>query len=867
MSETPQTIHLTDYKRPTHWINKTDLVFDIFDDHTIVTSTLKITKNDEYKTPQNLCLDGDDHELLDIAIDGKTLTASEYSVFKNGLKLQVDKSEFELKTVVKIHPETNYSCEGLYRSGSIYCTQNEAEGFRKITYYLDRPDVMSKFTTKIIASKERFPLLLANGNPIEVGQVEGERHFAIWEDPFLKPCYLFALVAGDLEKVSDHFVTKSGRKVALEIYVDKGNGDKCGHAMESLKNSMRWDEEKFGLEYDLDIYMIVAVDTFNMGAMENKGLNIFNSAYVLAKTETATDGDFQGIEGVIGHEYFHNWTGNRVTCRDWFQLTLKEGLTVFRDQEFSADMLSRPVKRIEDVMRLRAHQFAEDAGPMSHPIKPKSYIEINNFYTATVYEKGAEVIRMIHTLIGADNFRKGMDLYFERHDGQAVTTEDFVQAMADASGKDLEHFKVWYDQNGTPEVFVETLYDAKNKNYHLKLKQSVKTNNKKYQTVLIPWKYGLITADGKEFNVPNDGLVEFSDKEMTISIENVDQEPTPSLNRNFSAPVKVHYNYSDSELVKLMAFDTDEFNRFEAAQLLYKNSIKKWVEDLKEGKELELGADFAEGFRLLLSDENVDEAFLALALSVPTLSELLQDEAKWDFENTNVARNFLVQSLTQSNYELFEKRFKQLANASNGDLSSASMGKRHLRNVCLSFIASVESEGSYELVKDYYYNASNMTAEAWGLKLLIDHFADRAHHAIDAFYKKWKAETLVMQKWLGAQATANDPKVLHNIRELEKCDVYDAKVPNLLRALVGRFAMGNPMQFNSPDGAGYKFVADKIIEIDQYNPQIASRVAKSMNHLKRLDEQRASLLKEQIQRVLTHNLSKDTFEVMSKNLT
>lgn len=866
MSKQPTTIHLSDYKRPTHWIDHTDLEFDITADFTLVKSRMKILRNKEYSEFQTLCLDGDTLELQSIKINEENLSATSYKVTDKELRVDCDKDEFILETVVKIYPEKNFSCEGLYQSGHIYCTQNEAEGFRKITYYLDRPDVMSKFRTKIIADKKRFPFLLSNGNPIQKGELDGGRHFTVWEDPFPKPCYLFALVTGDLGVVKDTYLTKSGRTVALEIYVDKGNEDKCDHAMRSLQNSMQWDEEKFGLEYDLDIYMVVAVDTFNMGAMENKGLNIFNSAYVLANPETATDENFQGIEAVIGHEYFHNWTGNRVTCRDWFQLTLKEGLTVYRDQEFSSDMLSRPVKRIEDVRRLRQMQFTEDAGPMSHPIKPKSYIEINNFYTATVYEKGAEVIRMIHTLIGDTNFRKGMDLYFERHDGQAVTTEDFVHAMSDASGVNLEHFKVWYDQNGTPKVHIKTKYDPNAKKFDITLTQDVTTNNKNYNCLHMPWHFGLLLADGQEVTLPNNGKFELRERETRISLENITSKPTPSWNRNFATPVRVVYDYTDEELIHLMTYDKDPFNRFDATQTLFKNTISKLRSDLGNGGELKLSSDLLGGFKKLLQDKSLDEAFLSLAITVPSLSELLQEESVYEFEKTNLARNFLKEHLALDNREIFQTRFNQLSTVDPTDLTGASMGKRMLRNTCLGFLSALGTDESYTIIKKYFESAKNMTEELAGLQLLIKDFYDKSHFAVEKFYKKWKHETLVMQKWISAQVVAPRADILKTVHNLEKVDVYDPKVPNLLRSLVGTFANANPMMFNAPDGSGYEFLANRIAEVDKFNPQMASRLAKTMGHYKRLDNNRASLLKKQVERLFNMELSKDTFEVLSKSL-
>jgi aminopeptidase N len=866
MSDKPQTIYLKDYTRPHYWIRNVDLDVDIYDNETFVLSELTIERNSEYSEKHPLVLDGVDLKLLNIEINNVPLHADQYEVKGEQLIVHTHEENFTLTTKVEIHPEKNLSCEGLYQSGHIYCTQNEAEGFRKITFYQDRPDVMAKFKTIIRADKTKYPILLSNGNKLEEGELENNRHFATWEDPHLKPCYLYALVAGDLGVVKDSYTTSSGRKVALEIYVDKGNEDKCGHAMDSLKNSMKWDEDTFGLEYDLDIYMIVAVDSFNMGAMENKGLNIFNSAYVLAKPETATDTNFQGIEGVIGHEYFHNWTGNRVTCRDWFQLTLKEGLTVFRDQEFSSDMLSRPVKRIDDVKMLREYQFPEDAGPMSHPIRPKSYIEINNFYTATVYEKGSEVIRMYHTLLGKENFRKGMDLYFERHDGQAVTTEDFANAMADASGVNLDQFKAWYDNSGTPRLNISTMFDADKKKYAVTIKQEAKVDNEKYSSLHIPFLFGLIDQNGNDIDLGNNGRIELTKAEETFVYDNIAVEPIPSWNRNFSAPVIVEYDYSDAELAYLMAHDSDEFNRFDAAQSLYKKTIYKLVDDIKAGNSLVLADSFLEAFTKLLDDTAVDEAFLAYALALPSVSELNEPLAVSDYDNIHEARKFMKKSLGEKCQIHFLKRYKDLNAIKEYKLDAKSMGQRALKSVCLSYLAAIGNDEMRSIVKEQFDHATNMTDEAAALIELANVDGELCDYACDKFYQKWKHETLVMQKWLAAQATSSRPGIIERLKKLEQSDVYDPKVPNLLRSLVGGFAMRNPVAFNAKDGSGYQYVADKIIEIDKYNPQVASRLAKSMNHLNKLDKERAGHLKGQLERILASELSKDTYEVVSKNL-
>ena len=865
MSNQPQTIELKNYQRPTYWIRKVDLDIDIYDDHTFVISELTIERNTDYKEKFPLRLNGVDLKLLNIELNDVPLHQDQYELLDEELIIHTHEDNFRLTTKVEIHPESNLSCEGLYRSGEIFCTQNEAEGFRKITWYMDRPDVMASFKTTVRADKVKYPMLLSNGNKIDSGDLDGNRHFAVWQDPHLKPCYLFAVVAGDLALVKDEYVTKSGRRVSLEIYVDHGNEDKCDHAMRSLINSMQWDEETFGLEYDLDVYMIVAVDSFNMGAMENKGLNIFNSAYVLAKPETATDQNFQGIEGVIGHEYFHNWTGNRVTCRDWFQLTLKEGLTVFRDQEFSADMLSRPVKRIDDVNRLREFQFPEDAGPMAHPIRPKEYIEINNFYTATVYEKGAEVIRMIHTLLGATNFRKGMDLYFARHDGQAVTTEDFVAAMESASGKDLKQFRAWYDQVGTPTLKIETSYDEITKQYTLTFTQKAKIENADYNSLHIPFLFGLIDVDGNEIELACDGRLELTKERETFVFENINSSPIPSWNRNFSAPLFVEYDYSDEQLVYLMSHDNDEFNRFDAAQRLYKNTIYRLVDEFKVNSSPVVPDQFISAFSKLLN-ENIDEAFLAYALSLPSVTELNGPLEECDFDGLDQAKNYLMSQLGVTLQKDFLNRYQTLSSIKDYKLDAKAMGQRALKNVCLSYLVATKKEEFIELAKVQFENATNMTDESHALALLADQETVVADEACKHFYMKWKHETLVMQKWFSIQATSRRSQAIERIQRLEASDVYDKSVPNLLRSLVGAFAMKNPVAFNAADGSGYKFIVDKIIEIDQYNPQVASRIAKSLGHLKKLDTQRQAKLRGEMQKLLDSKLSNDTYEIISKNL-
>lgn len=857
----PKEIFLKDYQKPNFLIESVDLDFNIEPLKTKVQSKLKIKRNGAHK--ESLFLDGVGLKPLGFKLNGEVLGDAHYELLPDGIEIKTELDDFIFESIVEIDPKNNLSCEGLYQSGEIFCTQNEAEGFRKITYFMDRPDVMACFTTTVRADKNVFPTLLANGNKLEDGIDENGKNYVVWKDPYPKPCYLFALVAGDLACVRDTYTTMSGKHVELEIYVDHGNEDKCDHAMNSLKNSMKWDEEKFGLEYDLDIYMIVAVDSFNMGAMENKGLNIFNSAYVLAKRETATDDNFQGIESVIGHEYFHNWTGNRVTCRDWFQLTLKEGLTVFRDQEFSADMLSRPVKRIDDVVRLRRHQFPEDQGPMSHPIQPKSYIEINNFYTATVYEKGAEVIRMIHTLLGEQGFRKGMDLYFKRHDGQAVTTADFVDAMASANGFNLDQFKMWYNQSGTPKLKVSQSYDSEKKTLSLSFEQEARIHSDDFDALHMPMHIGMFLKSGEELNLGDKLKLELKEKKSVFIFDNIPEEPVISINRGFSAPVIIDREIASSDLSLLMANESDEFARYEAAQNLYKKELELMIAAAESGGVAAASEGFFKSYEALLKDDSLERAYLAYALALPSEAELDEESEVYRIDAVHTARKEFKKQIAMR----FEQRFLELYRGleqKEFSLSASSMGERALREVCLNYLCCLESDSAFELAKKQYENASNMTEEFSSLSFLAQNFHKKSENFLSSFHAKWKSDTLVMQKWFALQAS-RDSVSIGELESLEANEVYDKKVPNLLRSLVGAFA-GNRVRFNDISGEGYRYLADKIIEIDTYNPQVASRLAKSMNHLRKLDEKRKELLARELGRILTHNLSDDTYEVVSNNL-
>ncbi len=858
-----KTIHLKDYTPSKFLVESIDLEVDIFDEKTIVTAVMKIERN--ISKPTHLELSGENMKLLEVKVNGKELTSSEYQLSPEKLViLNVSDCLFTVETKVEIDPAHNTALEGFYKSGDQFCTQCEPEGFRKITYYVDRPDVMAKFRTKMSGEKKRFPYLLSNGNRIGSGDLPGGRHWVQWEDPFKKPSYLFAMVSGDFDVARDVFHTRSGRKVDLEIYVDKGNLGKTRHAMESLKASMKWDEDTFGLEYDLDIYMIVAVDSFNMGAMENKGLNIFNSSYVLADDHSATDHDFQGIQGVIGHEYFHNWTGNRITCRDWFQLTLKEGLTVYRDQEFSSDMLSRAVKRLEDVRMLKDRQFAEDAGPMSHPIRPSSYIEINNFYTSTVYEKGAEVIRMIATLIGKENFRKGMDKYFELHDGQAVTTEDFVKAMELASGKDLTQFKNWYERPGTPTVKVKAEMSGDKLVLNFQQKYPPTTLKVTEGNVLhLPFRIGILSENGEE-----EKLLELKKLEENFTFP-VKGKPILSLNRGFSAPVHVDYNYSFSELMHLMGNDSDPYCKYEATQKVYDRLFQDDLTHFKASGKVrdDLPGDFIDALGKLVQDERIDNSFKSFLLDLPTENGLSQEMNRPDFDAIHDVHRNLETKIGKALQGWLSGEYKKLSQVKRFELTPKAFGERALKNKVLHYLVASGSEEGKSLLSSHYENATNMTEELAGLNQYVKMGVPLDHPAIRKFYNKWKSDSLVMQKWF-AVISAQSPKdvVVARLKELETDPLFKAEVPNYLRALYFQFSKNNLVSFHQKNGSGYEFLAERIRKIDKMNPQVASRAATSFSFIKKVDETRQSAMKKALTSILENHPSRDTFEVVSKYL-
>lgn len=851
-TDTPQTIYLKNYRPYPYKIEHTNLNFDIYDGYTLVTAKTRFVAKDGSQTP--IVLNGEYLELVEIKRDGAVLGVQDYKIDDRILSVPPSGDITELEITTKIEPEKNTRLEGLYKSGDTYCTQCEAEGFRTITYYPDRPDVLTTFTTRIEADNALYPVLLGNGNRIDGGEVGEDRHFTIWEDPFPKPCYLFALVAGNLNHIHDTYTTMSGREVDLYIFVRPGDEGQCDHAMESLKKSMKWDEDTYGLEYDLDLFNIVAVSDFNMGAMENKSLNIFNTALVLAQQETATDGDFIRVESVIAHEYFHNWSGNRVTCRDWFQLSLKEGLTVFRDQEFSADMNSRAVQRIDDVQHLRRLQFAEDAGPLAHPIRPDNYIEINNFYTMTVYEKGAEVIRMMHTILGPESYRKGTDLYFSRHDGDAATCEDFVNCMEEASGVDLSQFRLWYEQAGTPTVKFKGIYDKSNKTYNVELSQDIpdtpgQTNKKPMH---IPVKIGLLNDKGTEIA---EELLHLTAAKQSFTIENVPSEPVPSVLRNFSAPVKLSADLSDSELAFLMAHDNDGFNRWEAGQEYALRVLDSGDDD-----------GFVEAYGVLIGD-TADPAFLARAMALPSVSMMGQRQNEIDPPTLHKARQNLLAKLKRTHKPALEKIYKEFDSKGEFSVSAHAMGRRALRNAALDVLTSTQGTGCRRRAKEQYDGANNMTDRIAALSVLADIDCEESEAAFADFYNRFKTYPLVIDKWFSLQAAAVRPDIINNIKKLKEHANFNIKNPNRVRSLYAAFAMNNPVMFHAADGSGYDFLTDAIIELNSINPQIAASLLTPMREWRRYTADRQKKMKAALERILaTPNLSPDVFEISKKSI-
>ncbi|MDX8388780.1 MAG: aminopeptidase N [Ghiorsea sp.] len=867
----PKTIYLKDYQAPSFLVELASLTFTLSPTETKVVSTVQYKRNKAASPTATLELDAFDLKLDHIKLDGINLASTAYQLHDKGLSIPTLPDSFELEVTTTINPDGNTALEGLYRSSGNYCTQCEAQGFRRITYYQDRPDVMAPFKVRIIADKATNPILLSNGNPSDSGELENGLHWAEWTDPHAKPAYLFALVAGDLACAQDSFTTQSGREVSLKIFTEEHHIHQCDHAIASLKRAMTWDEQRFGLEYDLDLFMIVAVDDFNMGAMENKGLNIFNSRLVFASPETATDDDYISIEAVIGHEYFHNWTGNRVTCRDWFQLSLKEGLTVFRDQEFTADHHSHAVKRIEDVRLLRTHQFAEDASPMAHPIRPSSYMEINNFYTVTVYEKGAEVVRLYQTLLGVEGFRKGMDLYFERHDGQAVSTEDFLAAMADANDKDLSQMQVWYDQAGTPKLSITLDYDEQKKTCTLHCEQSCAADPQSNENVayLIPITLGLITPDGSECDLQLEGetaaqgkcrTLLMTQEKQSFTFIHVNEKPLPSLLRGFSAPVELNYPYTSSDHAFLMQYDTDSFNRWAAAQRLVMQSL---LDTINHG--VSPDKQLVTAFKALLKDSKLENELKAEALLLPSESDVMEQCETANPQLIHEARVQLRRYLANALRSDFESEYHKL-NQSTG-LSDKAMQQRKLKNVCLSYLASLADQPSITLAFKQFSTVKNMTDQYAALSALSNIACGERLQALQSFESAWTDETNVMDKWFTVQASSSLADTLTHVKALMNHDKFDVRNPNKVRALIGSFAMRNPVAFHAEDGSGYQFVAEQVIALDKLNPQVASRMVRALMNWKRLEPTRSGLMRVQLQRIAdTKGLSGDVFEIVSKSL-
>ncbi|MDJ0047130.1 aminopeptidase N [Pantoea ananatis] len=869
MTQQPQIKYRHDYRAPDYTITDIDLTFELDESTTRVTAVSQVKRQGDSQA--ELRLDGEDLTLISLEVDGQAWTA--WREEAGCLVLSQLPDSFTLKIVNDIHPDRNSALEGLYKSGEALCTQCEAEGFRHITWYLDRPDVLARFTTTVIADGSRYPFLLSNGNRIDSGQDDKGRNWVKWQDPFPKPCYLFALVAGDFEVLRDSFTTRSGRNVALEIFVDRGNLDRADWAMTSLKNSMKWDEERFGLEYDLDIFMIVAVDFFNMGAMENKGLNVFNSKYVLAKAETATDKDYLGIEAVIGHEYFHNWTGNRVTCRDWFQLSLKEGLTVFRDQEFSSDLGSRAVNRIDNVRIMRGAQFAEDASPMAHPIRPDQVIEMNNFYTLTVYEKGSEVIRMMHTLLGEANFQKGMQLYFERHDGSAATCDDFVQAMEDASNVDLSQFRRWYSQSGTPTLSVRDDYNPELEQYTLHVTQHTPptAEQKEKLPLHIPLDIELYDGQGKVIPLQHNGhpvhnVLNVTEEFQTFIFDNVYFQPVPSLLREFSAPVKLDYKWSDAQLTFLMRHASNDFSRWDAAQSLLATYLRLNVARHQQGQHLSLPLHVADAFRTVLLDANSDPALTALILSLPGENEIAELFEIIDPQAIALVREALVRTLARELADEFFAVYNANQQAEY-HVDHAEIGKRSLKNICLYYLAFGDMDLADKLVQAQYHHANNMTDSLAALSAAVAAQLPCRDALLADYDERWHKDGLVMDKWFMLQATSPAQNALLNVRRLLSHRSFSMGNPNRIRSLIGAFASGNPSAFHAEDGSGYRFLVEMLTDLNTRNPQVASRMIEPLIRLKRYDAHRQALMRQALEQLQgLDKLSGDLYEKITKAL-
>jgi aminopeptidase N len=876
-TEEPRPVRLKDYRPPDWLIETVDLDVSLDPTATTVRAKLRLKPNGA-GPPAPLLLDGEELKLRSLAIDGQPLPEGNFLVTPERLTIvQPPNRPFELTIETIVDPTNNTQLMGLYRAGATYCTQCEAEGFRRITYFLDRPDVMAVYTTRIEADKNEAPVLLANGNLIAQGDVpDTGRHFAVWHDPFPKPSYLFALVGGELACVSDSFTTMSGRNVALRIYVEPGKEQRSLYAMDSLKRAMRWDEEAFGREYDLDIFMIVAVSAFNMGAMENKGLNVFNDKYVLALPTTATDEDFARIEAIIAHEYFHNWTGDRITCRDWFQLCLKEGLTVFRDQEFSADQRSRAVERISDVHSLRAHQFVEDAGPLAHPVRPELYHEINNFYTTTVYDKGGEVVRMIKALLGPDLFRQGMDLYFARHDGEAATVEQFVKCFADASGRDFSQFMRWYTQAGTPEVVAAPHYDARTQTFRLDVTQTVPPTpgQPTKEPMVIPLTVGLVGRDGADLPLTLDGhpltrgVLELKERSHSFVFTGVTERPIPSLNRGFSAPIKLKLPIEPDDLRFLAAHDPDSFNRWQAVQTLAMSLLTGNVSALREGRPLREDQGLMAALAAILADSKLEPAFMALTLTPPSEADIAREIGRdVDPDAVFAARKKLRAAIGEQLGAGLLETYGRMTTPGPYRPDAAGVGRRALKNVCLDLLAATQADDAIARALAQYDGADNMTDRMAALEILSQHDRPERARALDDFYRRYADDPLIIDKWLSLQAVIPEPATVERVRALTSHPAFSMSNPNRVRSLIGVFALANHTQFNRGDGAGYDFVADIVLALDPKNPQVAARIMGAFRSWRALEERRRARAEATLRRVAAvASLSRDVGDIVARTL-
>jgi len=873
----PHAVHRLDYAPPAYLVDEIALTFELDEDMTVISSRARYRRNPAAKQADVLVLDGVELDLRAISIDGEPLPSARYTRTDEELHVLNPPSEFVLDIEATCRPNANKALEGLYVSRGTFCTQCEAEGFRKITFFPDRPDVLARYTTTIIADQKRYPRLLSNGNHKSSTLLDDGRTRVIWEDPFPKPSYLFALVAGDLALVADTFTTRSGRTVALHVYVESKDLDKTEHCMRSLKNAMRFDEEAFGREYDLDLFQIVAIGDFNMGAMENKGLNVFNTKFVLARADTATDQDFAAIEGVVGHEYFHNWSGNRVTCRDWFQLSLKEGFTVFRDQEFSSTMGSAAVKRIDDVVRLRAMQFPEDSGPFAHPVRPDSYVEINNFYTVTIYEKGAEVVRMLETLLGRETFRKGCDLYFERHDGQAVTCDDFVAAHEAASGRDLSQFRLWYAQAGTPLITARSVYDAEKATLSLDITQELKPTpgQPEKEPMLVPLSLGLLDANGREmpFRVAGENaatttrVLELASREQRFVLEDVQARPVLSLNRGFRAPVKLAIDEPDDDVYFRMAHDTDSFNRWDASQRMMLTTLLALAARGESAAAEHVPHALKSAFTHVLQDEAADPALIALTMMIPTPQVVAEEMTVVDVDGLYRARRILRTALATVAQDALTARYQSLSVEEPYRFEKQAVARRSLKNVCLAYLMALEKKGEGGVATTQLDRATNMTDTLAAMMLLTHVDGDDRLRALEAFYARHKNDALVLDKWFALQALSERERTLDEVKRLLTHEAFELTNPNKVRSLIGTFSSSNMLRFHAASGDGYAFLVEQIIAIEAFNPQIAARLVQPLTRWKRFDESRQRLMRDGLERIMLRpSVSRDVDEIVRKAL-